>query len=698
MKKMKHKIGYWLKLSALTFPLSVFVACNNDDIVPDIPDTPEQPTTGYRLTFDGGVGVENQTRAHWSDLQGSGNLIFNWDYNSDEETTNEMVMAFYKEKFLASTTGNYHTYASIHRHSDPEKQQDNHYASFTTVEKYDSPLSSGDYEDCRVVALTPLRADNDTYIYSLESRVVANLPMPGTFEQNDDQEPDFLSNYMYMYADASITDGTAFLLFEHIPATFRFKITNKRPEPARINSVKVTVVDTEGVEQPVASQFVDVLAASDEDIELSYSTITYTEVTTNINASLATDEKYTAYALVLPLYGNAPLEGKKIRFTIDASNPDNEYLSFELDAETLANANHGEYNWVGGKSYTINMRLGDVLYFDGVTVLDWDKEIIEGGEAEEDEETEEDEESEWSNGINIFTGEYEPARQNAEGEYEVANAGNLMWMSQQIGARTIGIPYTIKLVEDVTIGEDLKWIPIAHPDGTGNASVFDGNGHTLTINQNCQDASESNFGIYASFNYSVIKNLTIKGDVVINTPSAVGVVAGTAYRTTISCVTSYANITNLGNGRVGGLVGQFGGQHSGGKYSLIENCAVYANISGTIAGGIVGYGWAGWQYYDIKNSAFYGDVTGTTHQGAIIGYHANNQTATQCTFQHIYYYEKDGIAFSGGGNTNYTLGADVIAKTPAEFASATMAELLNADQENGPWEYVTGNDYPTLKK
>ena len=325
-----------------------------------------------------------------------------------------------------------------------------------------------------------------------------------------------------------------------------------------------------------------------------------------------------------------------------------------------------------------------------VKVTPWkDGGTIEGGEAEEDE---------WPNGINIYTGEYQPATLNAEGAYEIANAGNLMWMSEQIGARTIGIPYTIKLVEDVTIGEDLKWIPIAHPDGTGNASVFDGNGHTLTINQNCQDASESNFGIYASFNYSVIKNLTIKGDVVINTPSAVGVVAGTAYRTTISCVTSYANITNLGNGRVGGLVGQFGGQHSGDKYSLIENCAVYANISGTIAGGIIGYGWAGWQYYDINNSAFYGDVTGTTHQGAIIGYHANNQTATHCTFKHIYYYEKDALGFSGGGNTNYTLGADVAAKTPAEFASATMAELLNGDQENAPWEYVTGNDYPILKK
>ena len=65
-----------------------FIACNNDNITPDMPDTPEQPTTGYRLTFDGGVGGENQTRAHWSDLQGSGNLIFNWDFNSDAETTN----------------------------------------------------------------------------------------------------------------------------------------------------------------------------------------------------------------------------------------------------------------------------------------------------------------------------------------------------------------------------------------------------------------------------------------------------------------------------------------------------------------------------------------------------------------------------------------------------------------------------------
>ena len=85
-------------LKTVLYALSVlsFAACGNNDIVPQTPDAPEQPTTGYRLTFDGGVGVENQTRAHWSDLEGSGNLLFNWVYTPAGEDGNEMVMAFYK--------------------------------------------------------------------------------------------------------------------------------------------------------------------------------------------------------------------------------------------------------------------------------------------------------------------------------------------------------------------------------------------------------------------------------------------------------------------------------------------------------------------------------------------------------------------------------------------------------------------------
>ena len=670
-----------------------FVACQQADIVPPTPDTPKEEYVQVRFTTTDEPTTKAATRAVWDDTEGSGNLMFKWEEDLLAKELVVSILDLGKEKFLNSfdemeEISNWHSYVTI----EPKESADGtpNRADFVTFNRY---LPSEVESATHIFAVAPITGDNRLYADDIE--FFANLNMPNVFTQTTSQNPEFLRDYMMMYGMGDMRNSSASIYFNNIPATFRFIITNKRPGAATIQSITMKVDDDV---TPIGSAMVEVRATSDNPtMNLSY-TDEHNSVTTHINAEVAKDGVYTAYAMALPLPSNSSedlscdaFRGKNIQFSIVTA--ENEHLAFTLSGEQIASANlkywDDVYNWVGGKSYTINMSLKDILCFEGITVTDWIQEELQGGEAEEDE---------WRNGINIYTGAYEPATLNSEGAYEIANAGNLMWMSEQIGARTIGIPYTIKLVEDVTIGEDLKWIPIAHPDGTGNASVFDGNGHTLTINQNCQDASESNFGIYASFNYSVIKNLTIKGDVVINTPSAVGVVAGTAYRTTISCVTSYANITNLGNGRVGGLVGQFGGQHSGDKYSLIENCAVYANISGTIAGGIVGYGWAGWQYYDIKNSAFYGDVTGTTHQGAIIGYHANNQTATHCTFKHIYYYEKDALGFSGGGNTNYTLGADVAAKTTKDFASQQMAELLNADQANGPWEYLAGNDYPTLNK
>lgn len=678
---------YFKILATAVAAAGLLASCNREDVTPEQPDLPgiskyEQLTFS---TADENAG-KAATRAVWSDPNGKGNLIFNWE--ADDKGTEMVALlsdgsAFVRNYSSENPTDEdlqealYHTYMTI------SPQEDLHKADFKTVRYYNKE----DKDAAKAVyAVTPV---NDFCIFEAdETSFSAQMEMPASFVQSFSQTPEFLRDYMMMYAQATVVNGSATLNFKHIPATFRFIITNKRPTTARLENVSLSIDGGASV----GSNFAEV--HGDYTTESLYVDFAgnHKSITTLLNTALASQESYTAYAMALPLSDNETLNDKEIKFVINTE--EHGFLSFVLTGSQIANANksYGEdiYNWVGGKSYTIRMSLSDVLTFDGITVEDWNKETIEGGEAEE---------SEWNNGINIFTGEYAPAEQNTEGEYEVANAGNLMWMSQQINARTLSIPYTIKLVDDITIGENLEWMPIAHPDGTQNSSVFDGNGHTLTINQNRPTATDAGFGIFQSFNYSTVKDLTIKGDIVLNTTGHIGAIASTIYRTTISRVISYANITNLsGSGRVGGLVGQFGGQHSGGKYSLIENCAVYANVSGDIAGGIIGYGWAGWQYYDIKNSAFYGDVTGITHQGAIIGYHANNQTATQCTFQHIYYYEKDALGFSGGGNTNYTLGADVAAKTPAEFASATMAVLINADQENAPWEYVTGNDYPTLKK
>ena len=676
---------YFKILATAVAAAGLLASCNREDVAPEQPDLPGISKYA-QLTFstaDDDAG-KAATRAVWSDEKGSGNLIFSWE--EDNAGTEVVALLTGEDSFIPNYPSEnpsadelndikYHSYMTI------SPQEDLHKADFKTVRYYDTE----DMAKAKAVfAVTPI---NDFCIFEAdETSFSAQMEMPASFVQSFSQTPEFLRDYMMMYAQATVVNGSATLNFKHIPATFRFIITNKRPTTARLENVSLSIDGGASV----GSNFAEVHGDYTTDLYVDFAG-NHKSITTLLNTTLASQESYTAYAMALPLSDSETLNGKEIKFVINTE--EHGFLSFVLTGSQIANANksYGEdiYNWVGGKSYTIRMSLSDVLTFDGITVEDWNKETIDGGEAEE---------SEWRNGINIFTGEYEPAEQNAEGEYEVANAGNLMWMSQQINARTLSIPYTIKLVDDITIGENLEWMPIAHPDGTQNSSVFDGNGHTLTINQNRPTATDAGFGIFQSFNYSTVKDLTIKGDIVLNTTGHIGAIASTAYRTTISRVISYANITNKGSGRVGGLVGQFGGQHSGNQYSLIENCAVYANVSGDIAGGIIGYGWAGWQYYDIKNTAFYGDVTGTTHQGAIIGYHANNQTATQCTFKHIYYYEKDALGFSGGGNTNYTLGADVAAKTPAEFASATMAELLNGDQENGPWEYVTGNDYPTLKK
>ena len=378
MKKL-YLIGIALMVLA-----GLFTSCNNriELEAPGTPVNPEQPTTGYRLTFDGGVGIDEETRASWSDPQGRGDLIFNWDFTPENEEGNEMLMVLHKMTFVETIAGEYFTYANIKPHVlFPE---DAHWAMFETVGEYESPLSSGDYDGHYLMGLTPFNNENEACIdYCDNEEFVAILPMPNTIEQGAHKDPTFLRDYMYMLADNMIISN-AHLLFHHIPATFRFKIVNNRPETARINSVKVTVVDTDGTEQPVASKSAEVYLIADEDPTFNYSTESYTEVTTNINTDLGTGELFTAYALVLPLAGDAPLQGKKIRFSIDASNPDNEYLSFELDAEKIYNANYGEYNWVGGKSYTINMSLKDILCFEGITVTDWIQEEINSGEAEEE--------------------------------------------------------------------------------------------------------------------------------------------------------------------------------------------------------------------------------------------------------------------------------------------------------------------------
>lgn len=354
-----------------------FTSCSNDDIVPD---TPEQPSVSKyeQLTFSS--ADEPSTRAVWADPNGSGSLVFNWE--ADDKGTEMVALlsdgsAFVRNYSSENPTDEdlqktlYHTYMTI------SPQEDLHKADFKTVRYYNKE----DKDAAKAVfAVTPV---NDFCIFEAdETSFSAQMEMPASFVQSFSQTPEFLRDYMMMYAQATVVNGSATLNFKHIPATFRFIITNKRPTTARLENVSLSIDGGASV----GSNFAEV--HGDYTTESLYVDFAgnHKSITTLLNTTLASQESYTAYAMALPLSDSETLNGKEIKFVINTE--EHGFLSFVLTGSQIANANksYGEdiYNWVGGKSYTIRMSLDDVLTFEGISVTDWaDGGTIDGGEVEE---------------------------------------------------------------------------------------------------------------------------------------------------------------------------------------------------------------------------------------------------------------------------------------------------------------------------
>ena len=640
-----------------------FASCNNVDITPD---TPEQPSVSKyeQLTFSS--ADEPSTRAMWSDPNGKGNLIFNWEA---DETGTQMVAllsdgnGFVRNYPSANPTEEELQEEVIHTFMTIIPKEDLHSADFTTVRYYDKEEMARATD---IFVAAPLKA-TDKFYNDNGIGFEARMEMPAVFTQTESQKPEFLRDYMMMYGHATVENGNASIQFKHIPSTFRFIITNKRPDEATIESVSMTI---DG-DAPIGSRYAAVWGYYDlVDINLECFA-KHTSITTNLNATLESQEVYTAYAMALPLEFGATLEDKDVKFVINTV--EHGFLSFVLTGAQIANANPGnEFNWVGGKSYTIRMSLNDVLTFESITVKDWTQEEIEGGEAEEDE---------WPNGINIYTGEYQPATLNAAGAYEIANVGNLMWFNQQVTASDVdNTALNAVLTADVDL-EGFKWAALGRSSDKPYMGTFDGRGHTIS---NLSRNAHSNEGSRESFAYylgaeGVIKNVTFdNADVFCQGHAGANASAVVALRSagTISCcVVSNARV-QLGNYEyLSGIVGVNNG--------TIENCAVintsltrrfgHSHPSAPITHNNQG---------TVRNSFAYG-CTQSADNAANGGIVVSSSTVPA----NCYYCTTSSVSDAYG-----------TAKTPAEFASATMAELLNADQENGPWEYVVGNLYPTLKK
>ena len=372
---------YFKILTTAVAAAGLLASCNREDVTPDQPDLPgiskyEQLTFS---TADENAG-KTATRAVWSDPNGKGNLIFNWE--EDNAGTEVVALLTGEDSFIPNYPSEnpkgdelndikYHSYMTI------SPQDDRHKADFKTLRYY----NKGDKETATAVyAVTPV---NDFCVFEAdETSFSAQMEMPACFVQSFSQTPEFLRDYMMMYGLGEFENGSASISFKHIPATFRFIITNKRPTTARLENVSLSIDGGASVGSKFAEVHGDYTTESlDVDFDGNH-----TSITTLLNTTLASQESYTAYAMALPLSDSETLNGKEIKFVINTA--EHGFLSFVLMGSQIANANksYGEdiYNWVSGKSYTIRMSLSDVLTFDGITVEDWNKETIDGGEAEEE--------------------------------------------------------------------------------------------------------------------------------------------------------------------------------------------------------------------------------------------------------------------------------------------------------------------------
>ena len=213
-------------------------------------------------------------------------------------------------------------------------------------------------------------------------------------------------------------------------------------------------------------------------------------------------------------------------------------------------------------------------------------------------------------------------------------------------------------------------------------------------------ATTGDFGLFSSFNYSSVRNLVLSGSVTGNSTASVGAIAASAYRTTFENIVSFATVSNscTTGGYAGGIVGYFGGKHDSGLYSKLVNCAVYANVSGYNAGGIIGHGWNGTQYYDMTNCLYVGNVTANGGAaGAIVGYQETDSNT--CTFTNVFWNETDGLSFYGKRDTANQVYNNTSARTLAEFASGAITWELNNGVTNGSqvwYQKLETDAYPIL--
>ena len=249
----------------------------------------------------------------------------------------------------------------------------------------------------------------------------------------------------------------------------------------------------------------------------------------------------------------------------------------------------------------------------------------------------------YENGFCTLCDKYQPATQNGEGIYEIANAGQLFWFAALVNGDNTHAEFdspdrtvSAVLTADINIPEGMTWTPIGG-DSTPYEGTFDGAGHTIDNMKTVVNVDKGNRGLVCYLFSGIIKNL------------------------------------KLGEGCA--VTGFYTGGICSNNYGTIQNCTYAGTInSQNSAGGICGINSG-----TVENCYTTGTVNSQNSAGGICG--SNYGTITNC-------YWLEGTCPTGIGHGN----GEATSKTKEQFASGEVTYLLQNGQTTQTWGQTLGTD------
>ena len=282
---------------------------------------------------------------------------------------------------------------------------------------------------------------------------------------------------------------------------------------------------------------------------------------------------------------------------------------------------------------------------------------------------------------------------DSDGYYEIGTADELYAFAAAVngGKTTINGELTSSIEVNKTVLDEQgnlsknvnfrPWTPIGNGD-TPYTGIFYGADKTISgLSFNDTNADYAGLFGYLAEGGSV-QNLGVLDSYFCGGRYVGGVVGSNDGQVTTCYNTGAVSGTSEDSSfNVGGVVGS--------NTRQVTNCYNTGSVTGegsVCGGGVVGYNDGG----DVTNCYNTGSVTGVDYSyyvGGVVGYNFSGEVSN-C-------YYLSGTAEQGVSNDNDNGTAE--AMDEFFFASEGMAELLNDNQEDGPWKYINENSAPTLK-